>query len=317
MFKKKGVLLLVIVGLLAAFAAMAQGYPTRPITLMVMYPAGGGTDVGARMVASTAEKYLGQTLTVVNKAGAGGFVGWEELIRKKPDGYTIGFINIPGLTYGYLDPSAGRKMSLGDFTPIMNHVYDPGVIAVRADSRFQNIQELLDYARANPEELTATTTGVGSDDHLAIMQVERGTGAKFNVVHFRGFADTLAATLGGHVDVLFANVGEVKVPQQNGELRTLAVLDDKQTDFLPGVPTLEEATGLPVYSGSARGLAGPAGMSKEMVDVLAEAFKKAMEEPEHIEKMAEIGLPLRFMAGEEYQAYLERQEQVVKELMGW
>ncbi len=120
-----------------AGAAAQQDYPTRPIQLMVAFPAGGSTDIGARVVASIAEKELGQPIVVVNKGGAGGQVGWTDLVRQRPDGYYIGFINLPATNTVILDPERKAIFTEKDFTPIINQVLDPGVIWVKADSPYK------------------------------------------------------------------------------------------------------------------------------------------------------------------------------------
>ena len=125
--------------MVVAGSAFAQDYPTRPIQLMVAFPPGGSTDIGARVVAAIAEKALGQPITVVNKGGAGGQVGWTDMVRQKPDGYYIGFINLPATNTVILDPERKAIFTEKDFTPIINQVLDPGVIWVRADSPYKTM----------------------------------------------------------------------------------------------------------------------------------------------------------------------------------
>lgn len=291
-------------------------YPNRSITLMIAYAAGGGTDVGARILTPYVEKILGQPIVIVNKPGGGGWVCWSELASAKPDGYTIGYINTPNFMTGYLDPSLKNPHKLQDFVPIANHVLDPGAIAVRKDSPFKDVKDIIEAAKKNPGKITVTSTGVGSDDHLAAIQIERITGAKFNVIHSKGFAENLTAVMGGHVDVLFGNLGEVLGPSRAGDIRVLALMDNERAKDLPDVPTLKEL-GINVISYSARGIAAPKGTPKEIIDILAKAFKEGIENPEHIKKMAEVGLPVKYMGPEEYQKFLEEDEKKVKEIMGW
>ncbi|MDK2784690.1 MAG: putative tricarboxylic transport rane protein [Bacillota bacterium] len=294
----------------------AEEYPNRPIQLIVSYAAGGGTDVGARLLTPYLEKKLGQPVTVVNITGGGGWVGWTQLAHAKPDGYTIGYINIPNMIIGYLDPAMKRKENLESFAPIANHVLDYTVFAVRKDSRFKNIDELIDYAKEHPGELSATSTGVGSDEHISLLEIERKTGAKFQMVQTKGFAECLTQVLGGHVDVLLGNVGEVVGPARNGDIRVLAVMSEERSEYLPDVPTLKEK-GIDVISFAARGIAAPAGVPQEIIDKLAEAIQEAIENPEHKKKMEELGLALKYMHGEEYQNFLKAQEQRIRDLMGW
>ncbi|MBN9279871.1 MAG: tripartite tricarboxylate transporter substrate binding protein, partial [Hyphomicrobium sp.] len=147
----------------------AQQYPTRPINMIVSFPAGGSTDIGARVVAGLAEKILGQPIVVVNRGGAGGQVGWTELARAKPDGYTIGFLNLPATNTTILDPERQAIFNEGSFTPIANQVLDPGVIWVAANSPYKTLKDLLYAAKAKPGTIRAATTGILSDAHLAIL----------------------------------------------------------------------------------------------------------------------------------------------------
>ena len=130
--------------------AVAQDFPTRPIQLMVAFPPGGSTDIGARVVAAIAEKALGQSITVVNKGGAGGQVGWTDMVRQKPDGYYIGFINLPATNTVILDPERKAIFTEKDFTPIINQVLDPGVIWVRADSPYKTRRTWSRRPRSRP-----------------------------------------------------------------------------------------------------------------------------------------------------------------------
>ena len=148
---------------LAATGSAAQDFPTRPVQFMVAFPAGGSTDIGARIVASIAERMLGQPIVVVNKGGAGGQVGWTEMVRQRPDGYYIGYINLPATNTVILDPDRKAIFTEKDFTPIINQVLDPGAIWVRADSPYKTLQDLIDAAKKSPGTIrAATTSGAGS-----------------------------------------------------------------------------------------------------------------------------------------------------------
>lgn len=294
-------------------------FPNKPINVIVAYSAGGGTDTGARILLPHVEKELGVTVNVVNKPGGGGWVGWTELAKADPDGYTIGYINTPNLMTGYLNPEFNRKEDLSSFTPIANHVKDPGAIAIRIDEdRFTNMEELIEYAKANV--LTATSTGVGSDDHYASLKLNHKFDTQFKGVHNSGSANSQAAVLGGHVDVLFANVGEVTTLHNNEELKVIAVMDKERAPSLPDVPTLAESGYPDVYSWSARGLAAPAGIDPEKLEILRAALEKGIKNEEQKSKMAELGLAIDYRDGKGYQDLLQADEDGVKELLdllGW
>jgi tripartite-type tricarboxylate transporter receptor subunit TctC len=297
---------------------MAQQYPTRPINLIVGFPAGGSTDIGARVVAGVAEKMIGQPIVVVNKGGAGGQVGWTELARAKPDGYTIGFLNLPATNTTILDPERQAIFNEGSFTPIINQVLDPGVVWVAANSPFKTLKDVLDAAKSKPGTVRAATTGILSDDHLAILMVEEANpGVNFRLVHLLGGAEQMKETLGGNIDVSFDNVGSIVKQVKGGQVRALAVMDTERSKFLPDVPTTVELGYKTVVSNSTRGIAGPAGIPAPVVAKLADILEKAMADPDHIKKMDAAGLALKVMTGDEYKKYYADTHERAKQLMEW
>ena len=304
---------MLIVGLLATSLALA--FPTKPVSLMVAYPAGGSTDIGARVVASLAEKELGQPMVVLNKAGAGGQVGWTELARQKPDGYYIGFINLPALNTTILDPERKATFGIDSFTPIINQVLDPGVIYVKPDGPYKSLKDLIDDAKKRPGEVKAGTTGILSDDHLAILKLEEAAGVKFRIVHFDGDTPQVTALLGGQIDVSFLNVGGLTPRVKNGQLRSLAVMDTERCRFYPDVPTSVELGYSTVISSSTRGIVGPKGMPEPIVKKLQAVFKKAMEDPEHMKNMDKAGLAIKIMVGDEYGKYIKNLNETVRRLV--
>ena len=298
--------------------AGAQAFPNRPVQLMVAYPAGGSTDIAARIVAAIAEKSLGQPIVVVNKGGAGGQVGWTELVRQKPDGYYIGFINLPATNTVILDPDRKAIFTEKDFTPIINQVLDPGIIWVRADSPFKTLQDLFDGAKKSPNTIRAATTGILSDDHLAILMAEEAApGAIFRIVHLEGGAAQLKEIMAGNIDVAFDNVGGVVRRIASGEVRALAVMDNERSKFLPDVPTTKELGYPTVISNSTRGIAGPKGMPEPVLGKLREVLKKAMDDPEHVDKLETQGLGIKVMVGEEYTKYFADTHAKAKKYTEW
>lgn len=284
-------------------SAYPQTYPTKPVMLMVAYPAGGSTDVGARIVASIAEKELGQSIVVLNKAGAGGQVGFTELAKQKPDGYYIGLINLPALNTIILDPDRKATFDIDTFTPIINQVLDPGVIYVKPDSHYKNLKDLIVEAKKRPGEIKVGTTGILGDDHLAILMLEEAAGVKLRIVHFEGDTPQVTALLGGQIDVSFLNVGGLTPRVKAGQLRVLAVMDKERSKFYPDVPTSVEQGYPAVISSSTRGIVGPKGLPEPIVKKLQAVFKKAIENPEHMEKMDKAGLAIKMMMGDEYGKY--------------
>ena len=305
---------------LALFAApaVAQEFPTRPINLLVGFPAGGSTDIGARVVAGIAEKIIGQPIIVVNKGGAGGQVAWTELARAKPDGYTIGFLNLPATNTTILDPERQAIFDETSFTPIVNQVLDPSAIWVAAASPYKTLKDLVDGAKSKPGTIRAATTGILSDDHLAILMVEEvNPGLNFRVVHLLGGAPQMKETLAGNIDVSFDNVGGIVKQVQGGQVRALAVMDTERSKFLPDVPTTKEL-GMPsVISSSTRGIAGPKGMDPAVVKKLQDALSKAMTDPDHVKRLEDAGLAIKIMVGAEYEAYYKETHGKAKKYTEW
>lgn len=298
----------------------AVNFPTKPINVIVAYAAGGGTDVGARIMLPYVEKELGVTLNVINKTGGGGWVGWTDLLNASPDGYTIGYINTPNLITGYLDPQYNRTdKSIDSFDLIGNHVLDYGAVAVKIDDdRFNSVQDLMEYAKNN--DLISASTGIGSDDHIAQLRLNQKFGTNFVNLATSGAAEGKAALLGGHIDVWFANIGEVAVPHNNKEVKVLGILRSERSEFMPDVPTFEESGYPDVYTWSARGLAAPKGIDPAILEILVNAFEKAINDPEQIAKMRDMGLEVDHMKGQDYYNFLISDEDNVKavsDLLGY
>lgn len=317
MLEKSACLALLAAFSLAAVAASAQAqYPERNITLIVPYGAGGGTDVTARMLARDLEAALGKPVTVENRAGGGGWVGWGALALAKPDGYTIGYLNVPSMYAGYLDRQYKRSETLESFTPLINHVIDYNVWAVKADSPFKSVKDVIEAAKKTPDTITISAFGAGSDDHLAILSNEAASGIKLITVHHKSTAEAKTAALGGHIQILGANISEVAEEARAGTLRILGVMAPERSRFLPNAPTFKEQGFNQVWSVS-RGIAAPAGLPKEVQAKLTAALEKTLSSKEHQDKAAMLSLEPRVIMGADYVKFLKDNEASTKKLMGW
>jgi tripartite-type tricarboxylate transporter receptor subunit TctC len=300
-------------------AAVAEDYPKDPITVIVAFAAGGGTDLGARLLLPLVEKELGVPVTVVNKTGAGGWVGWSEVLKGRNDGYTLAYINTPGLMAGYMNPTVKNDKGLKDFDVIANHVVDYDVVGINPnEDRFKTIQELVDYAKTH--EVTGSSTGIAIDEHILMLRMNKTLGTKFIPVHSRGASDGKTSVMGGHVDVFFGNIGDVVIAQKEKELKLIAVASPERSTFLPEVPTLSEVGYEGLEGWASRGIAVKKGIQPERLAKLVAAFEKAINSPEHKKKMDELGLPIKFMKGKEYEDFLKSDEEQVRsvmELLGW
>lgn len=299
-----------------AFAAeKPKNYPDRPVTIQMGFGAGGSSDAGVRILADSLKKVIGQPVLAENKPGAGGQVLWTEFKNNaKPDGYTLALVNIPQLQTIVFDPSRKPLFTMKDFQPVANHVQDPGAILVRTESPYKTLEDLLKDAKARPGQIKASTTGIGSDDHLAVLDVQRRANVRFNIIHLKDTPTAMTRVLGGHTDVNFDNIGGFLPSVQSGTARILAVMMDQRYPDLPNVPTFKER-GYDLVSSSTRGYVFPAGTPMEIVRYMEQSIKKAMDDPEHIDRMNKAGLTLKFMGIEEFSKFLEGQNERAKQLI--
>jgi tripartite-type tricarboxylate transporter receptor subunit TctC len=303
--------------LAVAFTAPAQAqYPDRNITLIVPYGAGGGTDVTARMLARDLEAAIGKPVIVENRAGGGGWVGWGALAQAKPDGYTIGYLNVPSMYSGYLDRQYNRSETLASFMPLMNHVLDYNVWAVKADSALKSIKDVVEAAKKAPESITVSAFGAGSDDHLAILSMQAENGIKLITVHHKSTAEAKTAALGGHIQILGANISEVAEEAKAGTVRILGVMSPERSRFMPNAPTFKEQGYNQVWSVS-RGIAAPAGLPKDVEEKLSAALEKTLSSKEHQDKASNLSLEPSIIKGDDYAKFLKDNEVSTKKLMGW
>lgn len=288
-----------------------EAYPNKPIEVIVAYKAGGGTDRGARVLAAEAEKFLPQPMVIINKPGADGELGFTELANATPDGYTIGFINLP--TFVSLTLSRDTGYEVEGVKPIMNYVYDPGVLVVRGDSEYDSLEAFIEYAKANPEVITISNNGTGASNHIGAAHLEYEAGIKVTHVPFGGSSDMLAALRGGHVEATVAKLSEVASLHESGELKVLASFTEEPIETLAGVPTLQEK-GYEIYFGSARALAAPAGTPDEIIEKLQTMLKEVIESEEHMEAAKNVNLQIQFMDSEELKEFMLKTEEYLKDI---
>jgi tripartite-type tricarboxylate transporter receptor subunit TctC len=306
MFRVARAVLLPPLALILAFGApaLAQGFPTRPVTFVVPWPAGGATDVALRALATATEKHLGQSIVIENRGGAGGTLGPSYMAANaKPDGYTIAqfpitVFRLPFMTKTAFDP-------VKDFTYIINLTgYTFGVV-VRSDAPWKTFGELLAYAKANPGKITYGTPGAGTSLHITMEQIARQQGIKWVHVPFRGVAESITALLGGHIDVVSDSTGWA--PQVNdGKFRLLVTWGATRTKNWPTVPTLREV-GIDIVSNSPYGLGGPKGMDPSVVKVLHDAFLKGLDEPSNLATMAQLDQERFYLSSEDYHKFAMQQ----------
>jgi tripartite-type tricarboxylate transporter receptor subunit TctC len=305
------------VALLAAAAwsgSAAAQYPTKPITMIVAYGPGGGTDLVARLIAPYIERHLGNNarIVVTNRPGAGGGIGFAELARATPDGYTIGFVNTPNM----LSIPIERPSTFGwqSYDLIGNLIDDPGAFTVNTSTPINNLKELAAFAKANPGKVTVGTTGVGSDDHIAMLLFERSAGVKMTHVPYKGSGETRAAVVGGQVMVGAINVGEALSYIKGGSpIRMIGQMSAQRTVLAPNTQTFAEQ-GYNIESASLRGLAAPKGLPADIREKLVSAVAKAAADPEYIKKAGDLFAPIRYLAPKEYAVELQNTDKQLRQL---
>ena len=286
----------------------------KTMSIIVPWPTGGGNDISARIMAPLLEKELGISVQVVNKPGAGSQTGITELVRSKPDGYTIGMTSLPATNITYLDPQLKAIYSRKDFMPLALENMDPLALAVKPDSPYKTVKDLIDAAKANPGKIPVGATGAGSASDLGVKELEKAAGVQFAVVQFNGGSDQPTALLGGHIQVGFDFTGTWGPEFRNGSLKSIGVMDSTRNKFIPDVPTLEEQ-GYKVYMTTARGYTAPAGTPKEVADILSGAIQKAVATDEHQTKMDQMGIVSKFMDSQQFSAYWDQVDAQIKPLI--
>jgi tripartite-type tricarboxylate transporter receptor subunit TctC len=298
----------------AAGPVRAQAkFPDRPIRLIIPWAAGGPADAGFRILAQSVAKKLGQQVIVDNKAGASGIMGAMALQEAKPDGYTISQMHMSVLRQPLLNKQLTYN-PISDLTYILQITGFVMGVVVRADAPWKTLPELLAYAKANPGKLNWGTLGIGSTQHLAMERVGIAQGGlSWTHAPYRGTADTLRALLGGEID--FASESSGWAPMvEAGQLRLLAVFTAQRAKRFPNVPTVKEL-GIDVVIDSPGGLIGPKGMDPAVVAVLADAFRAAAQEPEHLKFLENMDQPLILLDGPAYKAAMARTYEEEKELL--
>ena len=277
-------------------------YPDRVINLIVAYSPGGGTDLIARAIAPFVEKYLGggAKIAVVNRAGAGGEIGFAALANSAPDGYTIGFVNTPPLLTIPIERQA--QFSWQRFDYLGNIIDDPCNFSVHADTDIKDLKQLAAFAKANPGAVTVGTTGIGSDDHLAMLMFGRAAGVQLRHIPFKGSADVRAAIAGKQITVAAINIGEALQYQKGGTpLRNLVQMSPGRTNLVPELPNAREQ-GFDIEMSSLRGMVGPKGLPPEIRERLVRAIERSVADPEFQAKAVQFFSPLRYLAPAQYEA---------------
>lgn len=307
------VLALVMVFALASVAC-AEWAPTGPVTMIVAYKAGSGTDNTARILAKYAEQYVGQTIVIENVEGGSGSIGWSQLADADPDGQTIGFINLPNFSSSIVNEMG--TYTVESFAPICNHVTETSIVIVRAaDDRFPDLASLVEYGKANEgtrDELKASTNGPQASNHIGAQAFANSAGFMYIDIPQGGTADQLLSLRGAEAD--FSVVKLADIAGQEAEYRILGVFAEERLPELPDVPTLGEMGFYEGWLGSSRCVVAPAGVSEDVIAFYEAAFKAAMEDPEYLAAAEQAGMATDFKSAEDTGALIEAQQTFAESL---
>jgi len=289
-----------ILSLIPTFSS-AQTYPTKPIHILVGFAPGGTMDISTRVVASKAEKFLGQPFIISNNGGGAGSVALGIVAKEKPDGYYLAGCTSTGLIRIPQFRTVPYKHE--DFVPVIHFGAPQSGLVVKADSPWKTLKELVEYAKKNPGKVTYSSTGVGSPMHLAMEYIAKQEGIQWTHVPYPGSTPALTALLGGHVT---AQSGSTEwIPQvKDGAVRLLATHGERRMRTFPEVPTFRELS-YDFINETVFMVAAPKGTPPSIVRKLDEAFYKAMDDSEFIQIMAKMEIELAYRNSEDTKRYLE------------
>jgi tripartite-type tricarboxylate transporter receptor subunit TctC len=316
----KRIIVIALIGMLlipaALFAAGGrQGgsdYPTRNITMICPWAAGGGTDAILRALSAAAEKQLGKTITVENRTGGAGAIGHAATKNARPDGYTIGMITFE---LNSLPQQGLIDFTYEDYIPLIRVNADAAALTVKADAPYNNVREFVEYAKRNPGAISIGNSAPGSVWHIGAGLLANETGIDVKHIAFEGAAPAVTALAGGHIQAVSVSLAEVRSQVDAGNLKVLGIMDSKRSELYPNIPTFRDQ-GYNIEYYTWRGLALPKGVDRAIVDTLVKAFTEAMKDPEFIAFARNMNLNLAFLPPAEFTAFLkENYDAVTKTLI--
>jgi len=306
---------LMMAGIFSIAPSQARAaYPDKPVLVIVPFSPGGGNDVLLRLVAKHATEALGQSLTVENKPGAGGQIGWTALSTARPDGYTIGATSLPSMI---LIKSLRKNVpfELNNFKYICNFQVDPIIWVAQKDGKFADAKAVADFAKANPKKLNVAGDGPQSNVQLQHLVACKILEFETNFVPYSGSGPALTALLGGKVDIAASTLSAAAPHIEGGRIVPLAIFFNKRMDPIQDTPTIQEIFGkdIPSIGMALRGVAAPKDVSDEQVAILEKAFAKVAQSQEFIDQARGLGLTINFMGAAESTKLVEDSAKLVEE----
>jgi len=289
-----------------------EKYPSRNIEYIIPFNPGGQSDITAQYQKEDLQKNLGVNVIIKHMPGAGGAVAWSNLVKAKPDGYTICGNNIPHIIIQPLvRDNAGYETD--QLVPVYMFETTPIGLAVLKDSRFKTLEQFIDYAKGHPGEITIGGSGTHSGHHLALLQLQKLAGVEFTYIPSTGAAPSVANFLGGHTEALFANSNDLV--QHKDKITILAIgTETRFLPHLPDTPTFMEL-GYDMTAGIDRGVCVPPGTPDEVIKRLEDAFEAVCESPTFVNKMEELGFLVQQLRSKEFKAYIEKKKVVYTEIL--
>ncbi|MBB5690204.1 tripartite tricarboxylate transporter substrate binding protein [Roseomonas alkaliterrae] len=282
---------------------LAQSFPSRPISLLVPFPAGGSTDQQMRALARIASDVFGQQVITENRPGAGATLSAAAMVRAQPDGYTLAQFPLPAMRLPFMQRMPFNPRT--DFTPIIHLTGYLFMMCVRGESPIRSWADLLAECRRRPGEIRWGNTGANGTPHLTLVELARRENLDVIHVPFRGEADSTPNLLGGHIEVAATGSGPLQMIA-DGRMRALNVWPRERSRKLPDVPTLVELGYPDMVVTSPYGLVGPRGMNPDIVRRLHDGFRQALHHPEHLALLERLDMPLEYLNSEDYGAFMQR-----------
>jgi tripartite-type tricarboxylate transporter receptor subunit TctC len=289
----------------------AAEFPAKEVQIIIPWAAGGATDLIFRALASTTGKYLGQAVVIVNRTGGAGAVGYTEAMQAKPDGYTLVSAITP-LTI--LPHRVKTAYTYKSFDPIINVVSDPGMLLVRSDCPWKDLNDFVEYAKKNPDTITVGNSGAGGGVHLIALGFEKAAGVKFNHIPFAGGGPSITALLGGHVNAVSVSPPEGIEHVKAGKLKIIALFSEKRFEMFPEVKTVQEL-GIDYAMGQWRGLASSRGTPPDVIKKLHDAFKKGMDDPVFQKSAKDMAVNLHHLGPEAFGRLMAREHELFGKLI--
>jgi tripartite-type tricarboxylate transporter receptor subunit TctC len=293
---------------LAGAPAQAQKWPEKPVRMVLAYPAGGNSDVAARVIAPKLQEIFGQPFLVENKPGAGGMIAGELVAKSAPDGYTLFFTANAPILFSPMVFGRSPYLWHRDFVAVGSVSFTPLVLVVNRSLPANTVAELVALAKAQPGRLTMASSGVASGNHLLSELLQMASGANWATVQYKGGAPLMNDLLGGQVQFAFDQVSTSLPHVRSGRLRALAVATAKRVPLMPEVPTFAEAGYEAIEGETFTGLFAPAGTPREIVMRLSAALAKILRDKVVIERFAGLGADARASTPEEFTEYLRKED---------